>query len=116
MNNATNFLRIGSDHLPSLLATAELTKSNAYFLTIGVLFAIYLVQGYIKSNNEFKAPFVGYRSVWEPILVVSCASPTVPFHRSPKDTKRYLQCHLFGDMPFLMLCVVQEWHVQDLQK
>ncbi len=71
MNNATNFLRIGSDQLPSLLATAEPTKSNAYFLTIGVLFAIYLVQGYIKSDNEFKAPFVGYRSVWEPRLVVS---------------------------------------------
>ena len=70
MDNATNFLKAGSDHLQSLPAAVEPTKTNTYFLTFGVLLAIYLANGYIKSSKEFKAPFVGYRSFWEPRLVV----------------------------------------------
>ena len=71
MDNATNFLETGIDYSRSLPATLEPTKTNAYLLTFGVLLAIYLMQGYIKSNTAFKAPFVGYRSAWEPRLVVS---------------------------------------------
>jgi hypothetical protein len=124
MENATEFFTGVSDRVGSLPAPVEPTKSNAYFLAFGVLLAIYLVQGYVTSTNTFKAPFVGFRSAWEPRFIVGLRFASGALSQVTEGYQKvdsFTAAPLSNAMPFLTLFVVQEWtprewHVQDCQE
>lgn len=52
------------------LDPASQDRSQIYLVLLGVLAAVYLIQDWIASSKAFKAPFVGFRSKWEPKWLV----------------------------------------------
>ncbi|KAI9847160.1 MAG: hypothetical protein M1837_003022 [Sclerophora amabilis] len=51
------------------ISPVETARSNVYLLIPGLI-TLYLIQGYLTSRKAFKAPFVGFRSIWEPKWLV----------------------------------------------
>ncbi|KAF3480659.1 P450 monooxygenase No.2 [Arthroderma uncinatum] len=60
----------GSVQHLSLEVPEYVSKTNIYLFAIVALTSIYLLQNFLSTWGEFKAPFVGFRSAWEPRWMV----------------------------------------------
>lgn len=57
-------------HHINLRSDPEHDSRNVYLLTFGCIFAAYLAQSFIQSRKTFQAPYVGFRSWFEPKAIV----------------------------------------------
>lgn len=69
MANHTSFVSSWDSHAISLNPLEGSGKFDIYLMTFGAIFGLYLLQ-YITSQKSFKAPYVGFRSAWEPRFLV----------------------------------------------
>lgn len=70
MANNTNYIASGDEHLISLQSVDGYSGYNPYYLTFGALAFVLLLQSSYAASKTFKAPFVGFRSAWEPKFLV----------------------------------------------
>ncbi|KAI9926545.1 hypothetical protein ASPWEDRAFT_119143 [Aspergillus wentii DTO 134E9] len=68
--NTSTFSPLQSLNHIKLADPASQDRSQLYLALLGVLAAVYLIQNWIASTKVFKAPFVGFRSKWEPKWLV----------------------------------------------
>ncbi|WPH04790.1 Hypothetical protein R9X50_00768600 [Acrodontium crateriforme] len=70
MENSTGYLSSDSHHAVNLGMDEPTGKFGLYLMTIGAIALVYLVQSTLTAPKVFKAPFVGFRSFWEPRFLV----------------------------------------------
>lgn len=70
MTNNTGYIASNNDHTISLGSAEDPGRANVYLITLGVLACVYFLQSSLAESKTFKAPFVGFRSTWEPKFLV----------------------------------------------
>jgi len=70
MDNNTGYIASDNDHAISFGPTEGRGSLNVYLITLGALACVYLMQTSFAASKTFKAPFVGFRSTWEPKFLV----------------------------------------------
>lgn len=69
MANHTSFVSLGKSYAISLNPLGGSGQFDIYLMTFAAIFCLYLLQS-ITTRTSFKAPYVGFRSVWEPRFLV----------------------------------------------
>lgn len=69
MANHTSFVSSWETHAISLNPLEGSGQFDIYLMTFAAIFGLYLLQS-ITTQKSFKAPYVGFRSVWEPRFLV----------------------------------------------
>lgn len=69
MTNNTGYIAFDNVHAISSIVTEGSGHVNVYVMTVSALAFVYLLQTFAASKT-FKAPFVGFRSAWEPKFLV----------------------------------------------
>ena len=70
MTNNTSYIVSDIHHATSVGPTEDRSSLNVYLITLGALACVYLLQSSLAESKTFKAPFVGFRSAWEPKFLV----------------------------------------------
>jgi hypothetical protein len=115
-NNTGNFLASNINHAISLDLPEDSGRRNVYLLTFGAIAVVYLLQSLYASSKTFKAPFVGFRSKWEPRFVVGLRFSNGALSQVTEGYQKVCQQNTYAPETVSDSLAVQsrcsrEWHV-----